>query len=154
MRATRYYIQFLLLINNESQRKWVTIYLYYTVISMGTHTPPPIVDGKLLMAGTLKELNALQWGQMKRANPLPPGLSQINTTVVFIHCTIGQCHFQHCNVQFFLVSAHLPIHLLFIIINVLSDVNKDFQDNTTTRLSFYYYLYYIVNNFINFVKIN
>ena len=21
--------------------------LYYTVISMGTHTPPPIVDGKL-----------------------------------------------------------------------------------------------------------
>ena len=28
--------------------------LYYTVISMGTHTPPPIVDGKLLMAGTLR----------------------------------------------------------------------------------------------------
>ena len=62
--------------------------LYYTVISMGTHTPPPIVDGKLLMAGTLKELNALQWGQIKRANPLPPGLSQFNTTAVFIHCTI------------------------------------------------------------------
>ena len=57
---------------------------YYTVISMGTHTPPPIVDGKLLMAGILKELNALQWGQIKRANPLPPGLSQINTTAVFI----------------------------------------------------------------------
>ena len=65
--------------------------LYYTVISMGTHTPPPIVDGELLMAGTLKEPNALQWGLMKRAKiyPLPPGLSQINTTVVFIHCTIG-----------------------------------------------------------------
>ena len=63
--------------------------LYYTVISMGTHTPPPIVDGKLLMAGTLKELNALQWGQMKRANPLPSGLSRINATAVFIHCTIG-----------------------------------------------------------------
>ena len=62
--------------------------LYYTVISMGTHTPPPIVDGKLLMAGTLKELIALQWGQMKRVNPLPPGFSQINTTAVFIHCTI------------------------------------------------------------------
>ena len=62
--------------------------LYYTVISMGTHTPPPIVDGKLLMAGTLKELNALQWGQIKRANPLPPGLPQINTTAVFIHGTI------------------------------------------------------------------
>ena len=28
--------------------------LYYTVISMGTRTPPPIVDGKLLMAGTLR----------------------------------------------------------------------------------------------------
>lgn len=26
--------------------------LYYTVISMGTHTPPPIVDEELLMAGT------------------------------------------------------------------------------------------------------
>ena len=63
--------------------------LYYTVISMGTHTPSPIVDGKLLIAGTLKELNALQWGQIKRANPLSPGLSQINTTAVFIHCTIG-----------------------------------------------------------------
>ena len=62
--------------------------LYYTVISMGTHTPPPIVDGKLLMAGTLKELNALQWGHIKRANPLSPGLPQINTTAVFIHCTI------------------------------------------------------------------
>ena len=62
--------------------------LYYTVISMGTYTLPPIVDGRLLMAGTLKELNALQWGQIKRANPLPPGLSQINTTAVFIHCTI------------------------------------------------------------------
>ena len=62
--------------------------LYYTVISMGTHTPPPIVDGKLLMARTLKELTALQWGQMKRANLLPPGLSQINTAAVFIHCTI------------------------------------------------------------------
>ena len=61
---------------------------YYTVISMGTHTPPPIVDGKLLMTGTLKELNALQWGQMKRVNPLPLGLSQINTAAVFIHCTI------------------------------------------------------------------
>ena len=31
-----------------------------------------------------EELSALQWGQMKRANPLPPGLSQINTTAVFI----------------------------------------------------------------------
>ena len=31
-----------------------------------------------------EELTALQWGQMKRANPLPPGLSQINTTAVFI----------------------------------------------------------------------
>ena len=63
--------------------------LYYTVISMGTHTPPPIVDGKFLMVGTLKELNTLQRGQMKRTNPLPSGLSQINTTAVFIHCTIG-----------------------------------------------------------------
>ena len=61
---------------------------YYTVISMGTHTPPPFADGKLLMAGTPKEPNALQWRQMKRVNPLPPGLSQINTTAVFIHCTI------------------------------------------------------------------
>ena len=130
MRATRYYIQFLLLINNESHRKWVT--LYTTVISMGTHTPSPIVDVKLLMAGILKELNALQWGQIKRANPLPPGLSQINTTAMFIHCTIGYCHFQHFNVQFCLVSAHLPLHLLFIIINLLSDVKKDFQDNKTT----------------------
>ena len=45
--------------------------LYYTVISMGTHTPPPIVDSKLLMAGTLKELNAMQWGQIKRAIKSP-----------------------------------------------------------------------------------
>ena len=57
--------------------------LYYTVISMGTHTPPPIVDGK----GA--KCPADGWGQMKRANPLPSGLSQINTTAVFIHCTIG-----------------------------------------------------------------
>ena len=64
--------------------------LYYTVISMSTDTQLPLLlDGKLLMAGTLKELSALQWGQMKRVNPLPPGLSQINTTAVFIHCTIG-----------------------------------------------------------------
>ena len=82
MRATRYYIQFLLFINNESHRKWVTL---YTIQSFpwapilfpycGRQTP----DGR-----DTEELTALQWGQMKRANPLPPGLSQINTTAVFI----------------------------------------------------------------------
>ena len=58
--------------------------LFRTVISMGTHTPPPTVDDKLLMAGTLKELNALQWGQVKRVNPLPQDYSK---------STLQQCSF-------------------------------------------------------------
>ena len=60
--------------------------LYYTVISMGTHTPPPIVDGKL--GRDTKGAKCPTVGTIKRANPLPPGLPQVNTTAVFIHCTI------------------------------------------------------------------
>ena len=85
MRATRYYIQFLLFINNESHRKWVTL---YTIQSFPWAPIPLPLLWTANWAGTLKELNALQWGQIKRANPLPPGLPQINTTAVFIHGTI------------------------------------------------------------------
>ena len=82
MRATRYYIQFLLLINNESHRKWVT---FYTIHSFPWAPYPSPYCGRQTPDGwDTEELTALQWGQMKRANPLPPGLSQINTTAVFI----------------------------------------------------------------------
>lgn len=80
------FTKFLLLIKWMPWKMGYT--LHYTVISMGTHTPPPTMDGELLMSGTLKEPDTLQWEQMKRANPLPPGLSQINTAAVFIHCTV------------------------------------------------------------------
>ena len=79
--------------------------LYYTVISMGTHIPPPSVDGKLLMVGTLKELNVLQWGQMKRANPCLQDCPK---------STLQQCSFivQYGSATFSILMCNFVLFLL------------------------------------------